>query len=146
MNQSTSILALMVKDHCKIDELIKNLDEKSKLNFEEMEKAFTKLEWELEKHIFTEEKAIFTNYKPEDVSEGYKMLPELTKQHNYIVNILNNWRADVKKKKMLTDVYSLKEFLKKHTEYEEQEVYPRLDEALSDEVKSHIVAKISEII
>ena len=146
MSESTSILSLMIKDHGKLEGLIKDLEEKSKLDFEEMEKAFTKFEWELEKHIFAEERAIFTSYKPEDVSEGYKMLPELTKQHNYIVNTLNNWRSDVRKKKTLTDVYSFKEFLKKHRDFEENEVYPRLDESLSEEEKRHIVAKINEII
>ena len=146
MNESTNILSFMLKDHGKIESLINDLEEKSKQNFDEMEKIFTKFEWELEKHIFIEEKAIFTAYKPENISEGYKMLPELTKQHNYIVNTLNNWRDNVKKKKILTDVFSFKEFLRKHREFEENEVYPRLDKSLSEEEKRHIVAKINEII
>jgi hemerythrin-like domain-containing protein len=146
MNESINILTLMVKDHAKLERLINNLDEATKLDFDEMKKAFTKFEWELEKHIFTEEKAIFTDYKPEEVSQGYKMLPELTKQHNYIVNTLNNWRTDIANKKVLTEVYSFKEFMKKHREFEENEVYPKLDQALNEEVKRHIVAKINEII
>ena len=80
----------MIKDHSKIEKLINNLEEKTKEDFESMVKAFNKFEWELEKHIFIEEKAIFTSYNPKDVIEGYKMLPELTKQHNYIINTLNN--------------------------------------------------------
>ena len=114
LSKSLSILELMVKDHRKIEELIDKLDEESKNDFESMEKAFTKFEWELEKHIFTEEKAIFTSYTPDDIIEGYKMLPELTKQHNYIVNRLNNWREDIRKKRMITDIYSFKIFLNKH--------------------------------
>ena len=146
MQKDFSILSLMVKDHCKLEELISDLEEKNKGDFEEMRKSFHKFEWELEKHIFTEEKAIFTDYSPDDVSQGYKMLPELTKQHNYIVNTLNNWRNDVRKKKMLTDVYSLKEFLLKHRNFEEEKVYPKLEEALSEDDKRHIVAKINELI
>jgi len=146
ITEDISILALMVRDHCKLEKLIDDLEEKNKGDFEEMKKAFTKFEWELEKHIFTEEKAIFTDYSPDDVSQGYKMLPELTKQHNYIVNTLNNWRNDVRKKKMLTDVYSLKEFLLKHRNFEEEKVYPKLEEALSEDDKRHIVAKINELI
>jgi len=146
MNEPVSILSLMIKDHGKIEGLINELEEKSKMDFDSMKKAFTKLEWELEKHIFTEEKAIFTNYTPEDITEGYKMLPELTKQHNYIVNTLNNWREDVRKKRMITDVYSLKEFIIRHKNFEEEKVYPQLDEALSEEEKRRIVAKINEIV
>ena len=146
MSKTINILALMVKDHCKIENLINDLEEKTKKDFDSMVKSFNKFEWELEKHIFTEEKAIFTSYKPEDVIEGYKMLPELTKQHNFILNTLNNWRKDIRKKNNLTDVYSFKEFLMKHKNYEEKDVYPKLDQALSNEEKRYIIEKINEII
>jgi hemerythrin-like domain-containing protein len=145
MNEEISILKLMVRDHCKIEELINKLEEKTKEDFESMAKAFNKFEWELEKHIFTEEKAIFTSYNPEDVIEGYKMLPELTKQHNFIVNTLNNWRDDIRKKRTLSDVYSFKEFVIRHKDFEEEKVYPQLDEGLNEEQKRKIIAKINEI-
>ena len=136
----------MIKDHFKIEELINDLDEKSKKDFESMKKSFNNFEWELEKHIFTEEKAIFTSYNPDYVIEGYKMLPELTKQHNYIINMLNNWREDIRKKRKIRNIYSLKEFLIKHRNFEEEKVYPKLDEALPEDEKRHIVAKINEIV
>jgi ribosomal protein L31E len=142
----TSILTIMIKDHSKIVDLIDDLEKKSKKDFESMKKAFNRFEWELEKHIFTEEKAIFTSYNPDDVSQGYKMLPELTKQHNYIINILNNWRDDIRKKRMLTNIYSFKEFLDKHRTFEEEKVYPKLDQYLSEHEKKHIAAKINEIV
>ena len=146
LSKSISILELMVKDHRKIEELINELEEESKNDFESMEKAFYKFEWELEKHIFTEEKAIFTSYTPEDVIEGYKMLPELTKQHNYIVNRLNNWREDIRKKRMITDIYSFKIFLNRHKNFEEEKVYPNLDQSIPEKEKKQIVAKINEIV
>ena len=145
MSNKISILKLMIKDHCKIEKLINTLEEKTKKNFESMVETFNKFEWELEKHIFTEEKAIFTSYNPEDIIEGYRMLPELTKQHNFIVNKLNNWRDDIRKKRTLTDVYSFKEFIIKHKDFEEDKVYPQLDEGLSEEEKRKIIAKINEI-
>jgi hemerythrin-like domain-containing protein len=146
MSKTISILELMIKDHSKIENLINELEEKTKESFDSMHKAFNKFEWELEKHIFTEEKAIFTSYNPEDVTEGYKMLPELTKQHNFIINTLNNWRADVRKKRMLTDIYSFKEFIIRHKNFEEEKVYPKLDESLPEDEKRHIIAKINEIV
>jgi len=145
MNGETNILKIMVTDHCKIDNLINKLEETTKEDFESMAKAFNKFEWELEKHIFAEEKAIFTSYNPEDVIEGYKMLPELTKQHNYIINTLNNWRDDIRKKRIITDVYSFKEFIIRHKNFEEQKIYPELDEGLNEEQKRKIIAKINEI-
>jgi hemerythrin-like domain-containing protein len=146
MSEKISILKLMTKDHSKIDGLIDELDKKSNDDYSKMIKAFHNFEWELEKHIFTEEKAIFTDYNPENVSEGYKMLPELTKQHNYIVNTLNSWRMDIRNKKTPRDIYSFKEFLRKHRDFEEKELYPKLDEELDEQEKKNIVAKINEII
>ena len=57
MNDDISILKLMIKDHSKLVNLIDNLEEKSKEDFESMKDTFTKFEWKLEKHIFIEEKA-----------------------------------------------------------------------------------------
>ena len=146
MDKKIKILPLMVKDHCKIEELINDLEEKSKLDFDSMNKSFSKFEWKLEKHIFIEEKVIFTSYKPDDVTQGFKMLPELTNQHNFILNKINNWREDLRKKRNLTNIYGFKEFLIKHKNYEEKEVYPKLDEALTENDKKIIIAKINEII
>ena len=146
MSEQITILSLMTSDHSKLDHLIKKLDESTKQDFDYMKEAFNKFEWRLEKHIFTEEKAIFISYNPEDVAEGYKMLPELTKHHNYILNKLNNWREDIRKKRVLTDVYSFKEFLDNHRQFEEEKVYPKLDESLSQNEKRYIVAKINEMI
>ena len=136
----------MIRDHCKIEELINDLEKKSKIDFDSLSKSFNTFEWTLEKHIFIEEKAIFVSYKPLKVIEGFKMLPELTNQHNFILNTINNWRDDIRKKRNLTNIYSFKEFLIKHKNYEEKEVYPKLDEALSEREKKHILAKINEII
>jgi len=146
MNKSTNIFKLMVKDHNKIEELLENLELKNNEDFDSMRDAFNKFEWELEKHIFTEEKAIFTSYNPEDVSQGYKMLPELTKQHNFLLNKLNNWRKDVRNKRMISDFYSFKVYLVRHKNFEEEKVYPMLDQSLSEDEKRHIMSKINEIV
>ena len=136
----------MIKDHCKIDNLLNVLEEKNNENLDSMNTAFKKFEWELEKHIFTEEKAIFTSYSPENTSEGYKMLPELTKQHNFILNKLNNWRRDIRNKNMISDIYSFKIYLIRHKNFEEEKVYPMLDQSLTEEDKRFIKSKIYEIV
>lgn len=146
MNVSREILNLMVKDHCKIQNLLDDFEEKTKQDHKALVKSFHKFEWELEKHLFVEEKAIFTIYNPEDVTEGYKMLPELTKQHNIILNKLSNMRQDIRKRRPIQDIFSFKEFLTRHKNYEEQEVYPQLDEALDESQKKIIIDRINEIV
>lgn len=145
MNEK-NILPLMVKDHCKIEKLLDDLEKNIDKDYEIMRKSFNKFEWVLEKHLFTEEKAIFTLYTPNDVSEGYKMLPELTKQHNFIINQLNNWRKDVRNKKKIDGFYEFKKILINHKNYEEKEVYPRLDKTLDDDQKKEIVSRINEMV
>ena len=146
MMKPVNIFKLMVKNHRKIENLLTKLEENNNKDFESMQNAFNKFEWELEKHIFTEEKAIFTTYNPEDKAEGYKMLPELTKQHNFILNKLNNWRKDIKNKRMISDIYSFKIYLIRHKTYEEEKVYTMLDQSLTENEKKHIESKINEIV
>ena len=145
MNED-NILPRMVKDHCKIEELLNKLEENVDKEYSLMRESFNKFEWELEKHLFTEEKAIFTQYSPEDVSEGFKMLPELTKQHNFIVNKLDIWRKDVRNNRKIEGFYEFKKFLLNHKEFEEMEVYPKLDESLNEIQKKQIIEKLNEIV
>jgi len=141
-----NILPLMVKDHCKIEKLLDALERNIDKDYETMRESFNNFEWVLEKHLFIEEKAIFTFYNPKDVSEGYRMLPELTKQHNFLINQLNNWRKDVRNKKKINGFYEFKKILISHKGFEEKEVYPRLDKTLSDDQKKEIISRINEMV
>lgn len=145
MDKSTNIVPVMVKDHRKIEQLLENFEASIDKDYKTMAKAFNDFEWHLEKHIFVEEKAIYTQYSPEDVASGYKMLPTLTKQHNYIVNQLAVWRKDVRNKRNITDFNNLKEFIIRHKNFEEKDVYPLLDQVLDEEQKTQILQKINEI-
>ena len=146
MSESSNILVLMVKDHCKIEELINNLEQNIEKDAPKVAESFDRFEWNLEKHIFIEEKAIFTSYNPEDIIEGYKMLPELTKQHNILLNKLDLMRKDVRKKRDISDITSFKEFLLNHKNFEEKNVYPKLNESLDEKQKRLIIKRVNEII
>lgn len=141
-----NIPALMVQDHRKIESLLTELKQAVAQDYSAMLKAFRTFEWELEKHIFVEEKAIFTSYHPDNVVEGYRMLPELTKQHNEILNRLNIMRKQAHSRQRITDISGFKTLLMGHRSFEESEVYPQLDRALTEEQKQTIIGKIREII
>ena len=47
---------------------------------------------------------------------------------------------------MISDFYSFKVYLNRHKTFEEEKVYPTLDQSLSEDEKNHIVAKINEIV
>lgn len=145
--KSTAILDRMVKDHGKI---VKLLNDVEKVIDQEQDivstmKVFDKFDWTLEKHFFTEEKAIFTSYEPENVTTGYAMLPELIKEHNEILNKLRVMRRNIKKRRPF-DFYDFKVMLMNHKKFEEKEVYPKLDQELDESEKKVIIERINEIL
>ena len=108
-------------------------------------KVFDTFEWELEKHIFTEEKAIFSSYNPKNISEGYKMVPELVQQHNEILNTVLVMRKDLMWNKPV-HFHEFKEFIMAHKTFEEASLYPKLDKELTVAQKDEIIKKIREIV
>ncbi len=144
MNEN-DILPHMIDDHSKIEKLMDNLEGDIDKDYAIMKKSFTKFEWKLEKHIFVEEKVIFTNYTPEDVTEGYQMLPELTKQHNFILNQLAIWRKELVNERKINGFVKFKKILVNHKIFEENEVYPKLDQSLSESDKKLIIDRLNEI-
>lgn len=136
----------MVNDHHRIENLVDKLEQSLDQDFDMIEKAFDTFEWQLQKHIFAEEKAIFTFYEPSDVQSGYKMLPMLTKQHNDILNRLETMKRDVQNGKTPEKVSEFKKVLMKHRNFEEVDVYPKLQETLTEEQKNKIIDKVKTII
>jgi hemerythrin-like domain-containing protein len=143
--KSTAILDLMMKDHGKIVKLL--LDVKKSIGMEIVStmKVFDTFEWELEKHIFIEEKAIFSSYKPTNIVEGYKMVPELIQQHNDILNRLRLMRKNLMWQRPI-DYDEFEELIMAHKTFEESSLYPKLDQELDVSQKEEIIKKIREIV
>ena len=97
--KSTAILDLMVKDHGKILKLLKDVQKSTEKDTISLIKVFEDFEWVLEKHFFTEEKAIFSSYNPTNIVVGYRMVPELIKEHNKILNTVQVMRKDLLKQR-----------------------------------------------
>lgn len=145
--KSTEITDQMVKDHGKIIKLLNDFEKviDQKQDLVSTMRVFDKFDWELEKHFFIEEKAIFTSYEPENVTTGYAMLPELIKEHNEILNNLRVMRRNIKKQRPF-DFHSFKVTLMKHKKFEEKEVYPKLDQDLDESEKKVIIQRINEVL
>jgi hemerythrin-like domain-containing protein len=143
--KSTAILDVMVRDHGKIVKLLLDVEKSIGMELVSTMKVFDTFEWELEKHIFIEEKAIFTSYSPANIAEGYKMVPELIKQHNDILNRLRVMRKDLLWERPV-DFMEFKELIMAHKTFEEASLYPKLDAELGTAQKEEIIRKISEIV
>ena len=131
-------------DHAKLLRLLHLVQQIHGGDVIETIKVFDTFEWELEKHFFAEEKAIFTSYDPDNIIEGYKMVPTLIKDHTEILNTIRTLRRDILKRRPL-DFNHLTESLIEHKKFEEEEVYPKLDQELTEEQKSKIIDRITQI-
>lgn len=143
MWQNNSLSKLMVKHHRRMDGLLVLFRESIGGNFELMNESFDKFKWELEKHIFTEEKAIFKfcDYKGENVST---ILSDLIKDHDAALEMLNTLLNNLTTKDKL-DVSQLERLLKRHRSFEDSFFYPKLDASLDESQKSFIIQKIDEL-
>ena len=143
--KSTVILELMTKDHAKLVKLLRDVEKSIGMELVSTMKVFDTFEWELEKHIFIEEKAIFSSYAPTNIVEGYKMVPELIQQHNEILNKLRVMRKNLQWQRPI-DYDGFKDLIMAHKTFEEASLYPKLDQELNESQKEDIIRRIREIV
>ena len=131
-----SIKSLMDREHKILGEFLEQAD-KSRENF-------NKFKWNLEKHFFVEEKAIFImnrDMNGEEISDIF----ELMKEHGEIMKLMKDMEANLGNEEKI-DISAIKENLIKHRDFEDVVFYPKLDEILSLEQKQEIMERAREII
>jgi hypothetical protein len=141
MTIDQTISEIMMKHHYKIDKILKFFTSELKEDKTVNVKAFNRFRWELEKHFFLEEKAIFQmNYSfCQDTSQ---MCAQLKSEHDQIIEQLDEIDTIIKLNKSL-DFSRLKDMIIEHKKFENKEFYPRLDEELSEDRKEMIIERIS---
>ena len=139
--KTNSIIGLMLADHEKIVDYLNKVEESGHPDIE----AFLKFEWHLKKHIFIEEKAIFISYHPSEDPEEKEIFNKLSKEHTVIMDLLDKISKESFPRGN-TSFNKLKKLLAVHKKFEENEVYPKLEEKLNEKNKREIIEKITEII
>lgn len=132
---SNSIQTLMLKEHGKINSLL--------IDFERnpSEKTFNDFKWQLEKHLFVEEKVIFEIYEKSTDTE-IEDLNKLLIEHKDILWLIKGIEDEKEHKSRIS---ILKKILPQHARFEDEIFYPRLDEELDEEKKKLIIERCSEI-
>ncbi|MFX0103079.1 MAG: hemerythrin domain-containing protein [Candidatus Hodarchaeota archaeon] len=131
----------MIMDHAKITRLLEELKGISPNNDTLLLSLLNSFKWELEKHFFTEEKAIFVFYQPES-QEEQEATREILEQHDKIFKELTKVEERIREKK-LVDIQVFKRILLKHKNHEEEVFYPRLDEQLDEKTKEMIFQRLT---
>ncbi len=138
-----SISQFMLRDHVKINRMLLHFDEAPKENAE-TSLLFEEFKWNLEKHFFAEEKAIFSimqNIEGADIDSIFQLMEE----HGQIMTALKKEEQSIKIGSHL-DISPLLELLKTHAKYEDEFFYPKLDEFLKDEQKKDMIKRIKSIV
>ena len=135
----------MEKHHKVIDDLFEQFENNMGGDSEELAEIFNRFKWELEKHIFLEEKAIFSFCQKCYVGENKvtDMAGDMVETHDLILENLN----DLENKLAVGDDFDtseLKKLLNEHEQDEDKNLYPVLDERLDSLHKKIVIKKIKE--
>jgi hypothetical protein len=141
MTIGQSISEIMMKHHYMIDKILKSFTSELKDDKAVNANIFNRFRWELEKHFFLEEKAIF-QMKYSFCKDTQQMCARLKLEHDQMIEQLDEIDTVIKLNKSL-DFSQLKEMIIEHKKFENQEFYPRLDRELSDDRKELIIERIS---
>jgi len=142
--KSTAILDLMVKDHDRLMEYLKDVENNLGRDFGFLSNSFNTFQWNLEKHFFVEEKAIFISYNPDDPDKEYNYFSDLMGQHTEILEKIESLRKKLQEREPF-DLNELKKLLVKHKTFEEKSIYPVLDQEIDEGEKRFIIDRIKEI-
>jgi hemerythrin superfamily protein len=141
--KSNSILDVMATDHTRLLKYLQDVKNNLTHNPKVLSKSFTIFQWNLEKHFFVEERAIFTAYNPENIDDGYQLFSDLSKQNTVILENVESLRKNLRSAKP-KDVSDLKTMLLNHKNFEEKHVYPILDVQIDESEKQFMIERIND--
>jgi Hemerythrin HHE cation binding domain len=138
-----NILDLMVSHHTLIETMFVVFRDEARQNSPEKEASLSELAWEVKKHFFTEENAIFNLPQIKDMGV-FKIIEQLKKEHIIMLSSLERFS------KNLPDINNdeMEEFhklLESHRKIEEVALYPKLDKELQESQKKQVIFRIDEI-
>ena len=141
---SNALSVLMMKDHYRLMEYLSDVENNLGRDSTVLSNAFNRFQWNIEKHFFTEEKAIFISYNPDDPDKDYTNFSELMDQHTMILDEIQTLREKLHEGKAF-DVTTLKTLLMEHKTFEEESIYSMLDQEIDVCEKRVIIDRIQEI-
>lgn len=138
-----TILNLMISHHALIDALFSLFRDEVKEKSPRARASLAELEWELKKHWFAEENAIF-DFLPLKNIEIWKTINHLKDEHLTMLNDLKKFAESLLEIKA-DEIENFYKLLEDHRATEEKDLYPKLDKELRDEQKAQIISRINEI-
>ena len=138
-----NISNLMVSHHALLDALFSLFMDEVKDKSPTAGKSLVELTWEMKKHFFTEENAIF-DFLPIENVEMWKTMNQLKDEHLAMLDELKEFSQKMPDVPM-NEIERFYDLLTHHREIEELDLYPKLDKELSGAQKEKIILMISQI-
>jgi hemerythrin-like domain-containing protein len=135
------IFNIMEMQHEFIESLLSDFEDFRDKSLPESGEVLNLFVWNLEKHIFLEEKILYSIYSIWDGNiEG---MFEILGDHGEIMIFIKKIKSSDFGK---SDISALRELLENHFALEETILYPNLEKVLNSEQKKFIVERAQEII
>ena len=135
---------IMLREHERINEFLEEFSECRNNDLNKFMEIFSRFKWNLEKHFFLEEKAIFNVLEITDGTEVSDIF-DLMQEHGDILKETKKVGKTLSQNSC-PDMTELIEKLQKHAEFEDHFFYPKLDNVLSHQQKEEIIKRAEEII
>ncbi len=135
------IFKIMIKEHEIIESLLNNFKRLQEKDSAEAKRIFQTFVWNIEKHMFLEEKILYNVYSVWNGNiEG---MFEILEQHGEIIALIKKIKNNYSDENNLS---ALKELLRDHFVLEETVLYPNLEKVLNGEQKEFLIERTQEII
>lgn len=130
----------MMEHHTLIEVLLALFKDNKSSDLKMILGDFNKFRWELEKHFFVEEKAIFKFRHPKFLT----LINEFMEEHRNMVGALDKIEGDLTAGKE-ADISDFYKSLVEHRNKEENDLYSKIDEEFDETRKEEIIRRINEI-
>jgi hypothetical protein len=132
---------LLKKDHKKVSDLFKQLDETTERAVKTREELFSKLKQELDIHARIEETIFYPSIK--DAEETHEITLEAYEEHNVVKQLLGELESmPVDDERWTAKLTVLKENVEHHVEEEENEMFKDAQKVLSAEQVEELGARM----
>ena len=143
-NSESSITFYMLEDHKDLDLMLKQVLDGFGLSTIEIKNRFKEFKDKIEKHLQTEEQAIFSFSNLGDM-ETMQVVRELLVEHGTIRSRLDELSLSIMKGEKPEDFEDFVALLNRHQSIEGDVLYPKLDRDLRAQEKRLILKKINSL-
>lgn len=142
-----SVQKYFERDHDRLDELFRRFQGLKDYDYLKAKERFREFKTGLQRHIIWEEEILFPLFEAKTGVSGYGPTEVMRQEHRQIKHLLETIRSKVQMVNVESEKEELElvEVLGQHNWKEEKILYPAIDQALSDEDRREVFARMERV-